>query len=476
MRSLELSLNRQLASLSNVSFESMISRILCFVAVLTLACCVGCSQTTSEPNFGPVVVPGVTLDLDSHELLGSASWTVFHGPNRDNVSPETGSLKSWNEGGPPLLWKADTLGNTEFPGYSSVSVSEGRVFTSGNVKAGGSDQEACAFVFALDEKTGKEIWRYNNGTAWTDKGKFPGERSTPTIDGSRIYVYSAIGRLACLEATTGKEIWAKNLREEYAAELPVWAYAESPFIDGNKVICWVGGEKAAVVALDKMTGTPIWTTPSTGQRGGYASMTPFDYAGQRVYVNTNQGGVLAVNAETGAQLFFIPHKTEWDVLATTPYFFDGQLFFTSGYGTGAKLVKLNASGSTITPEEVWAEPKFDNMHGGIVIKEGYVYGASHYHKRQRNWMCVKLDDGSIAWENPGVGMGSLTCAEGMLYCMSEKEGVVALVKGSPEGYEETGRFTLPEGVGMYWAHPVVCNKKLYLRHGTFLYCYDVAEK
>jgi outer membrane protein assembly factor BamB len=416
-------------------------------------------------------------------IAAEPSWTVFHGPNRDNVSPETGLLKSWKEGGPPLLWKVDTIGNTEFPGYASVTIAEGRIFTAGNFKKGDSDQEAESCIFALDEKTGKEIWHYANGPAWVDKGFFPGERGTPTIDGNRVYAFSSVGRIACLEAATGKEIWARDLRAEYIATPPVWAYAESPFIDGNKVISWIGGEKAAVVALDKVTGKTIWETPSTGQRGNYASMTAFDFADQRVYVSMNQGGVLAVNGDTGAYLFYVPHKTSWDVMATIPIFFnENKLFVTSGYGTGAKLFELEAHGKIILPKEVWAEPKFDNMHGGVVVKDGYAYSASHHYKQGRNWMCIKLDDASIAWENPGVGMGAITSADGMLYCTSEKEPyLVALVKATPEKYEETGRFELPiaeegGGVGMFWAHPVVCNKKLYLRHGNILYCYDVADK
>jgi outer membrane protein assembly factor BamB len=412
----------------------------------------------------------------------AADWTVFHGPNRDNVSPETGLLKSWKEGGPPLLWKNKEIGNTEFPGFAGVTVAEGRVFTAGNVKTGDSDQNAQSVVFALDEKTGKEIWRYANGPGWVDKGRFPGERSTPTIDGNRVYAFSSFGYLACLEAATGKEIWAKNVREEYEAKLPEWAYAESPYIDDNKVIIWIGGEKASVVAFDKMTGKEIWTTPSTGQKGNYASMIAFDFDGKRLYVNMNQAGVLGVDGKTGEQLFDVPHKTEWDVMATIPYFFDGKLFITSGYGTGSKLYKLNISGKTITLEEVWANKNFDNMHGGTVIKDGYAYFASHYYKQQRNWMCIKLEDGSIAWENEGIRMGSLTCAEGMLYCMAEKDGTVALVKATPEKYEEVSRFRLPiegddkEEDGKFWAHPVVCGKKLYLRHHNFLYCYDIEAK
>ena len=441
----------------------MMTRFFCLVALLLF-----CSSCGADSPVGG----GQITEL---------SWTIFSGTNRDNISPETGLLKSWKEGGPPLLWKANGIGSTEFPGYSSVTVADGRVFTAGNIKTGGTDQDAHAYVFALNEQTGKEIWRYRNGPAWTDKGKFPGERGTPTIDGNRIYTFSAVGRIACLEAATGKETWAKDLRAEYDAELPTWAYAESPYIDGNKVIIWIGGKKAAVVALNKMTGAPIWTTPGTEQRGNYASMTAFDHAGQRIYVSMNQTGVLAVNAETGKQLFAMPHKTEWDVMATTPYFFDGKLFVTSGYGTGAKLYRLNVSGNTITPEQVWENKNFDNQHGGVVVKDGYVYSATHYYKRQRNWMCINLTDGSVAWEEPGIGMGSVTCADGMLYCMSEREGEVALVKATQEKYEEISRFSLPSqeeggGVGMYWAHPVVVNKKLFLRHGNFLYCYDVAAK
>jgi outer membrane protein assembly factor BamB len=196
----------------------------------------------------------------------------------------------------------------------------------------------------------------------------------------------------------------------------------------------------------------------------------------------NKKGLLAVNGETGKELFFIPHETpRGDIMATTSYFFEGKLFITSGYGIGAKLFRLDVRGDTVTPEPIWSNRNFDNQLGGIVVKEGYVYGSTQHYKGGRNWMCIKLEDGSVAWENPGVFIGPLTCADGMLYCVSEKEGEVALVRATPEKYEETGRFTLPSeeeggGVGMFWAHPVVVNKKLFIRHGKFLYCFDVAAK
>ena len=449
----------------------MVTRIFCLSTALLF--CLSCTAQEAFENGKISVTPGIASDTAG---LTSSSWTVFHGPNRDNVSPESGLLKSWKEGGPPLLWKAVGIGSTESPGFSSVTVANGRVFTAGNIKTGATDQEASAYVFALNEKTGEELWRYSNGPAWTNRQNYPGERGTPTIDDERLYAYSAVGRIACLETATGKEIWAKDLRAEYESDLLTWAFAESPYVERNKVIIWVGGKKAAVVALNKMTGEPIWTTPSTNMLGGYASMIAFNHGGQRVYANTNQKGVLAVNGETGAQLFFFPHETSYDILATSPYFFEGKLFITSGYGTGAKLYRLNVSGNTITPEQIWENKDFDNKHGGVVIKDGYAYTATDKYKGGRNWMCFKLEDGSVAWENPGVFMGSATCAEGMLYCMSEKDGTVALVKATPEKYEEAGRFTLPESTGMYWAHPVVINKKLFLRHGNVLYCFDIAAR
>ena len=411
-----------------------------------------------------------------------ADWTVFHGPNRDNVSPETGLLKSWQESGPPLLWRVNTIGTTEFPGYSSVTVSEGRVFTAGNVRTGETDQDAHVYGFALDEKTGEEIWRYRNGIAWTDRTRYPGERSTPTIDGERLYVFSAVGRIACIEAATGKEIWARDLREEYDVELPEWAFAESPFVDRNKVVLWIGSERAAVVALDKMTGETIWETPPTGLTGNYASMTAFDHGGQRIYVNMNKKGLIGVNGDTGKNLFFILHETLMgNTMATTPYFFDGKLFITSGYGVGSRLYRLDVNGETVTPVLIWSNRNFDNRLGGVVIKDGYVYGSTHRHGNSRNWMCVRLADGEIMWENPGVFIGPVTSADGMLYCISERTGEVALVRATPERYEEMSRFRLPSeeeggGVGMFWAHPVVVNKKLFIRHGNILYCFDIAGR
>jgi outer membrane protein assembly factor BamB len=309
---------------------------------------------------------------------------------------------------------------------------------------------------------------------------YPGERGTPTVDGDRVYAFSSVGRIACLDVATGNEIWARDLRVDYrVTALPRWGFSESPFVDDDKVILWIGGNRASVVALDKMTGKTVWTTPSTGQTGAYATAVAFDFADQRTLANMNATGVLAVNAETGAILFDIPHPTDWNVQANTPYFFgERYLFVTSGYGTtGAAVYRLNVTTGANTPERVWHERRFDNKHHGFVVKDGYVYASTDSSGGQR-WMCIRLADGEIMWEQRirGIGRGNIAYADGMLYCICEREGVVALVRATPESFQEVSRFTLPEGVGSYWAHPAIINQKLFLRHGSVLYCFDIAER
>ncbi|MCL2745440.1 MAG: PQQ-like beta-propeller repeat protein, partial [Planctomycetaceae bacterium] len=399
-------------------------------------------------------------------------WTVFHGPKGDNIAPDTGLLKKWGDSGLKLLWRTEKLGNTEFPGYSGVTIADVKIYITGNVKQNDDDKNANSFVYALDEKTGKEIWQYNNGVGYT--GHYPGDRSTPTFDNGKVYALSAPGSLVCLDAKTGKEIWKHNLVEKYDAKLPRWAYAESPIVDGNKLICFPGGKKAAAVAFDKTTGKEIWTTPGSETVGGYATTLVFVHDGKRIYANMNQTGLIGVDAETGAQLFYYEHKTQYDVNATMPYYKDGKILISSGYGSGTELLQMGKENGKITLTQIWKEPKLDNQHGGLIILDGYIYGSAHHYKRGV-WMCLKWEDGSIAWEERGVGQGSVSFADGMLYCLGEsEEGNLALVKPTPEKYAEISRFNLPEeGAGKFWAHPVINRGKLYIRHAGFLYCYSL---
>ena len=399
-----------------------------------------------------VVIPGVV----SRENL--PFWPRFHGPNFDNKSPDTNLLRSWPAGGPPLKWKLNGIGE----GYSSVTLADRRIFTSGNIKNR-------TVVTALD-LSGKIIWQADNGPAWT--GSYPGTRSTPTIDGPRVYDLSPLGQLTCFEAATGKPLWTVNILERFRSRNITWALAESVLVDGDRLICSPGGPVASVVALNKFTGDTIWAAPSTGDLAGYASPSLAEFAGRPIIFTMTAKAVIGVDADRGTLLFRHEHITSWDVNALMPIFHQGCVFVSTGYGTGSKLLQLIPKGQELEAKLVWHERQLDNHHGGVLLLDGFLYGSNH----RGRWVCLNWATGEVIYQAQGVGKGSLTYADGMLFVLSERSDV-GLVKAEPTAHRLISQFRLPpEGSGPSWAHPVVIGGILYIRHGDVLYAYDVRGK
>ncbi|MBL7140790.1 MAG: PQQ-like beta-propeller repeat protein [Planctomycetes bacterium] len=383
------------------------------------------------------------------------AWPQFHGPNRDNRSAETGLLKRWPEGGPRLLWTATGLGE----GFATVAIAGDRIYTAGNL----SD---ATVITALD-LAGKTLWRTPNGAA--GRHDYPGSRGTPTLDGDRLYHESPNGDIVCLDAATGRRVWGLNMLETFGGRNIRWGLAESLLVDGDRVICVPGGEKVAMAALDKKTGQPAWTCPGTGDKPGYASPILIDHKGLRQIVTMMSASVVGVHAETGALLWRHDHKAYEEETVSTPVFHDG-LIAVATLGPGAaRCLRLIVDGQTATVEQVWHTAALDNHHGGILALDGYLYGT----KVRGTWVCLDFKTGEPAYTAKGVGKGSLTYADGMLYTYSEK-GLMGLVKATPESHELVSQFQIPEGgKGLSWPHPVVCGGRLYLRHGDLLFCYDV---
>jgi len=402
-------------------------------------------------------------------LLGMAStalaaepafWPRFHGPRGDNISTDTGLLKEWPKDGPRLVWTAKDLGT----GYAGVTLADGQIYTAGTL-------DDKTMVTAMDTD-GKILWQAANGEAWTRD--FPGARGTPTLDGPRVYHESPVGRVACFDARTGREVWAVDLVKTFGAELPQWAMAESVLVDGDRLICCPGGPDTAVVALDKLTGKTVWRSPSAaGDTIGYATATLAECDGLRIILTMTLKALIGVNADTGELLFRYEHPTKYEVNALKPIYHDGHVFISSGYGTtGSVLLKINVQGTKASVTKVWGSRELDNHHGGVVLLDGYLYGAAHNFNGGK-WICLDWKTGDMKYAERGVGKGSLTAADGMLYTMSERRDV-GLVPADPSAHKLAGRFKLPSGgEGPTWAHPVVCGGRLYLRHGDHLYCYDV---
>lgn len=398
----------------------------------------------------------------------SFDWPQFRGPNRDGISKETGLLKEWPKDGPPLAWKVKGLGT----GHSSVSVVNGRIYTMGDGPDG-------SYVRALEEKSGKIFWSTKLGRSGGGSDRDPnrtGTRCTPTVNGERLYVLGQYGELACL-STDGKEIWRADLVGDYGGKVQQWAYAESPLIDGDKVICTPGGRKGTMLALDKNTGKPVWQSKDWTDEAQYSSAIIATIGGVRQYIQQTAQTVAGVAADDG-RLLWKANRPEGKVaVIPTPIEKDGLVYVAAGYQAGCNLFKVtppaDAKGKW-SVEQVYASKDMKNHHGGVILLGDHVYGSND----PGLLTCMEFNTGKVAWKDRGPGKGSLVIADGKIYYRNENSpGKISLIDASPDGYKEISSFTPPDASGKStWPHPVVANGHLYIRDQDVLMCYDVKAK
>ena len=390
-------------------------------------------------------------------------WPCYHGPRRNNLSTETGLLQAWPEEGPPLLWTASGIGH----GYSSVAVAAGRIFTAGMI-------EKQTHVTALD-MDGKVLWQRLNGQSWEATAQQPwavpysGSRGTPTVDGDTVYHLSELGRLTAFHVRTGQQRWHVDVRQTFKAERPKYGLSESVLIHGDALFCCPGGAAGYVVALDKRTGETRWATSDIQDPVGYGSPVVAQIDGIEQVISMSAKRVFAFAPDSGRVLWDHAFGNARSNSATDVIVKDGLVYASSGYGGGSILLrpKRQADGA-FSVETVWQTDLLDNHHGGVLLLNDHLYGAGH---EARGWHCLKLDTGHPLWQVDGKG--SLTYADGHLYCLNER-GTMSLVRATPEAWEEVSSFRLPRGGrGLYWAHPVVCGGRLYVRHSEQLFAYDL---
>jgi outer membrane protein assembly factor BamB len=375
-------------------------------------------------------------------------------------------LKEWPQDGPKLLWELKDIGS----GYSTPAVVGDRLYLLSNE---GLENE---FVQALSLRDGKRIWSTRLGNVGNPKQQpnFPAARSTPTVDGQLLYALGSDGDLACIETATGKILWQKNLRKDFGGKPGEWAYAESPLIDGNTLVCTPGGSDATLVALNKSSGEVIWKCAVPGgDDAAYASAVVVDAAGSKEYVQVLKKGIVGVDAKTGKFLWrYDKIASRYGANIPSPVADHGYVY-SAGAGTGGALIQLKSEGGSVQPDQVYFSPKLPSGIGGAVKLGDVVYGTA-----SEVLVCFEFKNGDIKWQDHALGAASLCYADGRLYLHGEN-GQVALVEPSSAGYHEKGRFTPPDrpkrinDMEKAWAYPVVVDGKLFLRDQSVLWCYDV---
>jgi outer membrane protein assembly factor BamB len=407
----------------------------------------------------------VVVSLGSFAAVaGAANWPQWRGPQRNGISTETGLLKEWPKDGPKLLWQVRDIGS----GYSTPAVVDERLYLLANT---GMEDE---FVKALEVKDAKQAWSTRIGKVGNpnQQPSYPAARSTPTVDGELLYALGSDGDLVCLERATGKIRWRKNLRTDFGGQPGTWAYAESPLIDGDVLVCTPGGAEATLVALAKKTGQLLWKSAVPGgDQAAYSSIIVATVAGVKQYVQFLQKGLVGVDAKSGKFLWRYDKTAQGSPAnIPTPIGRDNYIYSATGRGGGG-LIKLNVNQNPAELEQVYSSPRLPTAIGGAVLVGDYLYGTT-----SQALVCAEFKTGEIKWTDRGVGAGSLCYADGRLYLHGEN-GELALVEATPESYREKGRFTPSDqpdrGQSKAWAYPVVANGRFYIRDFSVLWCYDV---
>ncbi|WP_372751391.1 PQQ-binding-like beta-propeller repeat protein [Labilibaculum sp.] len=380
----------------------------------------------------------------------NAQW---RGENRDGIYNETGLLNEWPVNGPKLLWHFDNLGE----GHASAAVTKDFVYTAGTEGENG-------FVVALDH-SGKERWKQFYGKEWMDS--YNGVRTSPMINDGILYIMSGFGKVVAMNAVNGDIKWTKNILEEFGGENIRWGVTENLVVDGEKLFCTPGGSYANVVAMNKKTGELIWKSKGKGEKSAYCSPTIIKLAKRNLLVTHTNSSILGIDVATGKLLWSIDHPNKYSIHPNTPLYHDGFLYCVSGYGKGGVMLDLSDDGSSV--KEVWRNESLDNQMGGVVLLDGKIYGAGH---NNRQWFCLDWKTGETLYSSNMLGRGNVVCADGKLYCYADT-GEIALVDVSSGSFNKLSSFRITLGEKQHWAHLVIHNQCMYVRHGSSLMVYSL---
>jgi len=386
-------------------------------------------------------------------------WPRFRGASGDGTSPETGLLDQWPEDGPKQVWDV-AIGE----GFSGITIARGRLYTMFQEGEGEAKREYAA---AYDPDTGKEIWRYEIG-AHFDNEFGNGPRSSPTVDGDRVYVFGSNGNLIAL-TVEGEKLWSVDFREKYESKLPRWGFSTSPLVEGDTLIMEVGGGEGELFGgFDKMTGEQLWLLESGEPSYNTPTRVVLDDEVQLVGIKGFQKvDVISFNAN-GELLWSFPYA-EQTMAIVQPLYVAPDRFMLSATGNGgAMMIRVKKGTDGYEVEELWRNARYRNHFSGSVVHGGHIYGFDNALVK-----CVDAETGEQKWVRRGFGKGSLIMAEDHLYLLGDR-GKLALVEADPEEYREVSSFQAFQG--KCWTAPTLVGGRLYMRDHERMKSYELRKE
>ena len=385
----------------------------------------------------------------------SQEATQWRGTNFSGIYTVEKLLPQWPAGGPQILWSFDKLGQ----GFTSPAFADNKIYINGMV-----DGQAVLFVFDLNGKVLQEI-KYGKEF----DSSYPGARSTPTIAGDLAYLFTGNGKLVCLNMKTGKPAWEKDLISQLGGINITWGYTEAIVVDGDKLFCTPGGKTNNVMALNRLTGETIWSSKGLGELSAYCTPLLVRLPSRQLLVTHTASHVIGIDTSHGKMLWSFPHPNQWSAHPNTPVYQDGGLFVFSGWGQGGEKLKLSADGSSVAKE--WEIKSFDSRMGGAVLIGGYLYGSGD---TDRSWQCIDWKTGEQKYSSTEVAKGATIAANNKLIGYSEK-GELFMAEANSSGLKIISKTKVTLGSDQHWAHPVINNGVLYVRHGNVLIAYKISE-
>jgi outer membrane protein assembly factor BamB len=383
----------------------------------------------------------------------SSQW---RGPERNGIYTETGLLQKWPVEGPELLWSFEGLG----AGHGNVGIGKDKMFILGM-------PDTTGVLYAFDFK-GNLKWKKNYGVEWYKN--YTGPRSTPTVVGDLVYFISGQGVVYCYKASDGVLVWSVDMVKKFSGRNNTWGIAESVLIDGDVLYCTPGGVDNNIVALNRLTGSTIWTSQGNRQPSAYCSPILVKHNKTRLIVTMTAESIVAVDAVTGKFYWKVDQFQSNKIHANSPVYSEGIIYCSSDNAKtnfGLVALKLSTDGKSVSV--LWRNEEFKNLMGGIIVKDGHIYGSVY---RKGLWSCINTTTGKILYSSNKFGDGNIIMADGRMYCYSEK-GELALVSADPSSFNVISSFKVPLGTDQHWSHPVINKGRLYIRHGNALMAYKI---
>ena len=388
--------------------------------------------------------------LNAQSNSQSSQW---RGPGRDGIFNETGLIKEWPVDGPRLLWTFEGLGD----GFTSAVISNKKLYITGL-----SGDNLMLYVLDIN---GQLLTKKELSEEW--KQGHDGPRSTVRINDEKLYLYSSFGKLFCLDETTLEEIWTKDVLVDFDGQNIPWGFSESPLIIGEKLYISPGGTTNNIIALNKNTGELIWSSSGEGTISAYCSPQYIDDQSIPMIVTSMFDYIIAWNADTSEKLWSFPRTSQYNNHPNTPLYYNNMIFSTTGDGAPAVMLRLTNGGKNA--EKVWQNDELDTQIGGAIRIDNYIYASGH---KNRYWFCIDWNTGITQYKTRDIAACNVIFADGMLYCYSER-GSMNLVKPNPDKFELISSFNVTLGDGPHFAHPVIHDGVLYIRHGNALMAYKV---